>query len=289
MPTQYIDQGTAHFNNATCIIAHENHRVQDWLHGVRHAAPEKETRTSLASERLTEAERLRVLYTSITSGPDDGGAGITPKRGEWKEVESIFPLHDHAFNKDWIKRWSSSYVVNLEDQDQIRNRFGEKVSRSIPIVRSVWLTKFPQIAFYFTFLQTYLIFLVFPAAFGFAAWVLLGNFSSIYAVASCIWSVVFIEYWRKQETDLRIRWACSGVSAIQAKRTEFEPTRERRDPVTGETIKDFPKMTRLARQLLQIPFALLASLALGGLIAICFGIEIFISEVYSGPLKSVLV
>lgn len=61
------------------------------------------------------------------------------------------------------------------------------------------------------------------------------------------------------------------------------------DPVTGETIQVFPETKRLSRQLLQVPFAILATLALGTLIATCFGIEIFLSEIYNGPLKSVLV
>lgn len=38
-----------------------------------------------------------------------------------------------------------------------------------------------------------------------------------------------------------------------------------------------------------IPFAFLAFLALGMIIATCFGIEIFLSEIYSGPFKSVLI
>ncbi len=75
-----------------------------------------------------EAERLRIIYSMITNSREDGGAGITPKRGDWEEVESIFPLHDHAFNKKWMKSWSSSYLLELKDQDGIRNKFGEKVS-----------------------------------------------------------------------------------------------------------------------------------------------------------------
>lgn len=74
-------------------------RVKDWLHGVRVAAPDKETQRSLAGEPLTEAERLRIVWQLITLPESEGGAGITPKQGEWKLVESIFPLHDHEFNK----------------------------------------------------------------------------------------------------------------------------------------------------------------------------------------------
>ena len=79
------------------------------------------------------------------------------------------------------------------------------------------------------------------------------------------------------------------MSAISQKRKDFKHEKEVKDPVTGETIRVFPATTRLGRQFLQVPFALLASLALGTLIATCFGIEIFLSEVYNGPLKTVLV
>lgn len=74
-------------------------RVKDWLHGVRAAAPDKETQRSLDGEPLTEAERLRIVWQLIILPESEGGAGITPKQGEWKLVESIFPLHDREFNK----------------------------------------------------------------------------------------------------------------------------------------------------------------------------------------------
>lgn len=101
------------------------------MHGVRSAAPDKETRAALEAEPLYEAERLRIIYQLITNPTTEGGAGITPKEGEWKNVESIFALHDHAYNKDWIKKWTSSYFLTTEDLDDIRNRLGEKVSRVI--------------------------------------------------------------------------------------------------------------------------------------------------------------
>jgi hypothetical protein len=97
------------------------------MHGVRSAAPDKETRAALEAEPLYEAERLRIIYQLITNPTDEGGAGITPKEGEWENVKSIFALHDHAYNKDWIKKWTSSYFLKTEDLDDIRNRLGEKV------------------------------------------------------------------------------------------------------------------------------------------------------------------
>ena len=70
----------------------------------------------------------------ITRPREEGGAGITPKEGEWENVESIFPLHDVAFNKRWIKEWSMKTFLKIEDLDEIRNRFGEKVGASSRLI-----------------------------------------------------------------------------------------------------------------------------------------------------------
>lgn len=85
-------------------------RVKDWLHGVRASAPDKETQRSLEGEPLTEAERLRIVWQLITLPKSEGGAGITPKQGEWKLVESVFPLHDHKFNKVCILMLCAAYM-----------------------------------------------------------------------------------------------------------------------------------------------------------------------------------
>ncbi|KAI9676656.1 MAG: hypothetical protein M1829_002973 [Trizodia sp. TS-e1964] len=246
-------------------------RLKDWLYGLRPSAPAQETQESLALEPLTEAERLRVICSLITNPTSEGGAGITPKSGQWKCVESIFPLHDHTFNKIWIKQLSTSYTLRADDLTVIRDRFGEKVG------------------FYFAFLQSYFTFLIFPAAFGAAAYFLLDQYSSIYAIVNCLWCVTFVEYWKHQETDLSIRWGVHGVSKMETPRSGFKHESITRDPITGQDIKSFPIIKRIFRQLLQIPFAILASILLGSLIATCFGIEVFITEVYSGPFKSVLV
>lgn len=246
-------------------------RVRDWMHGVRAAAPEKEVKDSLEREALTEAERLRIIYQLMTNPKAEGGAGITPKKGQWENVENIFALHDHAYNKKWIKKWSTQYLLTSEDLDEIRNRLGEKI------------------AFYFAFTQSYFTFLTVPAVLGFAAWLFLGANSPFFAIAAGIWCIVFVEYWKHEEADLAVRWGVRGVSNIETTRNDFKHEKEISDPVTGETQYIFPPTKRLQRQLLQLPFVLLAITLLGTLIATAFGIEIFISEVYNGPFKSVLV
>ncbi|KAJ2985171.1 hypothetical protein NUW58_g5679 [Xylaria curta] len=245
-------------------------RLQDWLYGVRASAPEKDVTKAFENEPVTEAERLRLVYLLITKPKNDGGAGITPKSGQWKQVASIFPLHDHSFNSSWIKTWSTKYFLDEVDLDNIRNKFGESV------------------AFYFAFLQSYFAFQFAPAAFGFAAWLILGRYSALYAFANSLWSVVFFEWWKKKEVDLAVQWGVRNVSRIQHPRTRFQWDHEAKDPVTGELVKYYPPMKRFKTQLLQIPFAIACVLVLGALYIFCFGVEIFLTEVYDGPFKSYL-
>lgn len=221
------------------------YRVQDWLYGVRTSAPSKNLNAYFEDEPVVEAERLRLVYLLVTKPRAEGGAGVTPKLGQWKYVSSIFPLHNHAFNRNWLKQWSQKYVLDENDINEIRDKFGEKV------------------AFYFAFLQSYFQFLFFPAAFGFGAWVILGQFSVLYAIVNCLWCVVFFEYWKKKEVDLAVQWGVRGVSRIQHPRAEFQFDRQTQDPVTGEIIKIYSPFKRLQRQLLQLPFALACLLVLG--------------------------
>ncbi|CAJ2512348.1 Uu.00g053630.m01.CDS01 [Anthostomella pinea] len=245
-------------------------RVQDWLYGVRATSLEKDLDKAFESEPVSEAERLRTVYLLMTKPKNEGGAGITPKTGQWEQVVSIFPLHDHKFNSSWIKEWSTKYYLNDQDLNRIRNRFGERV------------------AFYFAFLQSYFAFLLFPASFGFAAWLILGRYSWTYAIVNSLWSVIFFEWWKKKEVDLAVQWGVRGVSRIQHPRTQFQWDHEAADPVTGEPTKVYSPIKRLQTQLLQVPFALACVSILGALYVFCFGIEIFISEVYNGPFKSYL-
>ncbi|RVD85297.1 uncharacterized protein DFL_003623 [Arthrobotrys flagrans] len=228
-------------------------RVRDWLHGIRPAAPEKETQRSLENEPFT-----------------DGGAGITPKQGEWNLVESIFALHDHDFNKKWLKDWSTKWIIGPEDLKVMRDRFGEKV------------------AFYFAFIQWYFIALTVPAAIGIFAYLFLPAYSSFFAICNCLWSVVFVEYWKRQEVDLAVQWGSRHCSTVQRKRAEFQFDSEASDPVTGEKIRYFPAHRRVLRQSVQVPFALFAASCLAAIIAGVFSIEIFLVEVYNGPLKMIL-
>ena len=103
------------------------YRVKDWLHGVRPAQPDRDAHNSTKDQALTDGERYRLIHHIITVSKEEGGAGITPKHGEWENVESVYPIHDPAFNKEWIKKWSTTSFLKAKDLDEIRDKLGEKV------------------------------------------------------------------------------------------------------------------------------------------------------------------
>jgi hypothetical protein len=69
----------------------------------------------------------------ITCPDEEGGADITPRYGEWKNVESVFPLHNHKTNQQWLNEWARKTFLNPQDLDHIRDGVGEKVRILLPL------------------------------------------------------------------------------------------------------------------------------------------------------------
>ncbi|KAF4962934.1 hypothetical protein FSARC_9007 [Fusarium sarcochroum] len=242
-------------------------RVKDWLYGItpNHPGGDKTTVVNGAYE----AEDILSAYHLVNWSKDLGGAGITPGTGKWENVKSIFPLHNPKVNQSLLKYLSRRFFLTPEDIDSIRDLHGSKV------------------AFYFAFIQTYLLFLTFPAITGVVAWLWLPRYSLAYGILTSVWCTVFLEYWKIQEVDLSLRWNVKGIHHVKVNRPQFKYEREYTDQA-GRKHYYFPRWKKVCRQLLQIPFLLFAFLALGITIIAVFAIEILISETYAGPYKDYL-
>ncbi|KAF7715478.1 Uncharacterized protein PECH_007093 [Penicillium ucsense] len=243
-------------------------RIKDWLFGISSTIPAGPGNTIAAAE--TPSEEIRSVYHAVTWSESMGGAGITPGFGKWKRVTASFPLHDQDACSELLSKWNRKGNLTMEDLDAIRALFGEKV------------------AFYFAFIHCYSLFLMFPAALGIFVWWFLGPYSIVNAVLLCAWCVVFVEFWKLREFDLSVRWKVDGVGQLKVNRAQYRWEKEVKDPVSGEVKHIFPAWKQIMRQFLLLPFASVASLALGTLIVATFASEVFISEVYNGPLKSYL-
>lgn len=101
-----------------------------------------------------------------------------------------------------------------------------------------------------------------------------------------VWSITFVEWWKRQELELSIRWDVKGVGALKVNRVQYTWEKEETDPITGEVKKIFPAHKRLARQILFLPFAAVSGLALSSVLVITFIIEAMISDVYGEALAS---
>lgn len=145
-----------------------------------------------------------------------------------------------------------------------------------------------QVAFYFAFIQTYVVFLAFPAITGLLAWQFLPAYSLTYSILTTVWCTVFLEHWKIRQLDLSIRWDVKGVGVVKVTRPQFRWERIIVDNA-GRRKHYFPKWKQVLRQLLQIPFMLVATLALGVIILGVFALEILISEAYNGPHKNIIV
>ncbi|KAK2751283.1 plasma membrane channel protein [Colletotrichum kahawae] len=242
-------------------------RVKDWLYGIVPDHPGGSNTTVV--DGAYEAEDILSVYHLVNWPKSLGGAGITPETGQWKNVKSIFPLHNEETNESLLKHLSKRLFLTMDDLDSIRDLWGSKV------------------AFYFAFIQTYLVFLSFPAITGVIAWMYLDKYSLTYAIATCVWCTVFLEYWKIQEVDLGIRWNVQGIGKVKVNRPQFKYDKIIIDE-TGQQKHYFPKWKQVTRQLLQIPFILFSAVALGTIIILVFAIEVLISEGYDGPYKNLM-
>ncbi|KAK9366695.1 calcium-activated chloride channel-domain-containing protein [Lipomyces kononenkoae] len=255
-------------SDAVVSFASYRSQIKDWLFGIRTSAPVVQDKLD---DNFSTAERLRLVYERLTNSQKDHGLGITPGQGDWVFVKSIFALHDPKFNVAWIERWSTKWVLDDDELDIIKNSFGEKI------------------ALYFAFLQYYFTRLLFPTVLGLLAFFFLPPYSPIFAIISCLWCCVFIESWKRREIELAVKWGVKGCSDLDTHRAAFKGESEREDPITGDLVRYYPPWKRVLKEFTAIPTALTAGLILIGIQAVVFVIEIFLSEIYDGPLKQYLV
>lgn len=57
--------------------------------------------------------------------------------------------------------------------------------------------------------------LIFPSVTGILAWLFLHKVSSLYAVSTTVWCIIFLEYWRMEEISLSLRWKVRGVGSLK--------------------------------------------------------------------------
>ncbi|KAI8870747.1 DUF590-domain-containing protein [Ramicandelaber brevisporus] len=265
----------------------------------------------------SDAERLRLVHRILTGPPSEECAGITPwspfdipaaapsNNGESNtavnasvsasavdpahavRIESIFPLHDKRFNRQWLKRWSTKWSISYLDIEAVRDHFGE------------------HIAMYFAFLQFYFVALAFPTLLGLVGYFFLGGaeYTMWFAMLLVIWSVVFTEGWARRQTQLAVLWGSttaeahsrdgnsnngasgSGVDIVglAERNPRFVADQMIADPITGEVVPYFSPIRRWLRRAVTLPILGGLALIVSGIVTVLFLFATFFEEYYSGP------
>lgn len=217
---------------------------------------------------------LTLPSTPVTSdGITRRGAGLRIKSTEFPHLVDMTPLHDPAYNKAWLQRWSSSksvLAINVTDLDGIRTHFGE------------------HIAFYFGFLLYYFQSLASVAAIGGAFWIMRAPYHPLYSLALVLWACFFVESWRIKERKLAVRWGCLGCGDVESRRIGFKAHRRELDKVTGEETEVFEWWRRELRVACSIPAVAFFASLLAGVLTTMFVTEVFVARLYDGAGKSLV-
>ncbi|GMM32692.1 Ist2 protein [Saccharomycopsis crataegensis] len=249
----------------------KNSEINDYLYGINNDLFDEDF-------EIDEADRLRIIYSYLVNDKDHGGLGIKPRIGQWDFVGSIQPIHDVAANKALIAKWIKTFKIEDNDIETIKNQYGSKI------------------ALYFVFLDTYLKWLIFPAIVGLANFIFFDKqkFSLPYTFLNLIWSIFFIQAWYNKEKNYSLKWNNRNVdssSVSQVSNLDFKPSTTVVNYASFGNLKNFkyyPSYKRYLKKVTFVPIIILFAAILITWQLICFFVEIFITELYDGPLKSIL-
>jgi anoctamin-10 len=88
---------------------------------------------------LTPANRVRLVYSYVTSHPEEGGLDIAPLSAQWTRVQSILALHDPSFDSRWIKsltrgiRGGSVQLDKVKDHASLSSLFTSSLLHALII------------------------------------------------------------------------------------------------------------------------------------------------------------
>ncbi|XP_057828563.2 anoctamin-like protein Os01g0706700 isoform X2 [Cryptomeria japonica] len=118
-------------------------------------------------------------------------------------VKEVFPLHDENQRNELLQKWAYNWMdLTSQPIDAIYSYFGAKV------------------ATYFSFLGMYTKWILFPSVLGiffhsvnFGSWRVV--VLSIFFMIVILWSVLFLQFWRRKNAKLLLRWNTSHSGNVE--------------------------------------------------------------------------
>jgi anoctamin-10/anoctamin-7 len=184
------------------------------------------------------ADRLKLTLSILEGDIVAGGAGLsinTLVKDPAAALRACFPLHQPRLRERLSRQWLRIQSVFSPPLREIRDYMGEKV------------------AFYFSYLSHYNVWLMLPALIGVVFFMMQLSEGTvdikavpIFSMFITLWSSLFLESWRRQEAKLRAQWGM--VNFVQRERTRAEFVGAvTRSPIDGTVIRDFSLLRKTLR------------------------------------------
>lgn len=224
----------------------------------------------ITSKDDTPADRPRLIYSYLSNPEAAGGCAITPGKGEWKFVSSITPIEGYLSDDTFLEKTKKSVLSASLGSNALKKQYGT------------------QIAFYFEFLKFYIVSLAVLAVLGLVATFRSKNYSLTYSFVNLIWGTSFYVLWKRKERYLANFWGVQNSHKIDEYNAELTTLNKDFEKRSSYKHRDRHDGVRFVKQLTFAPVALVFTGVLVTFQLLCFIIEIFLTEIYDGPGKSLL-
>lgn len=211
------------------------------------------------------ADRSLLIYGYLTESKQTNGLGITTDKSSI--VESIMPISGYLADASIAARTKKSVFAASLKTTGIQKIYGT------------------GIALYFEFLKHYIGYLVLLSIMGTIAYVKSKQYSMAYTYINLVGGVLFILSWKRRERYLASTWGVQNSHKLVQNNAELAALNKNFEVKSTYKHLERKDGSRFIKQWAFVPVALAFVAVLFTFQMTCFALEIFMSEIYDGPLK----
>ena len=202
-----------------------------------------------SAEMFRSSERQQIIDHVVRSKQTEGGAGLDDQFASI--VVDRFPLHMYArllALQPWLAYWQMGSSAQSLPRRLLLGLFAQPLEAIAAYYGE-------QVAFYFAFLGFYSLWLCIPTLLGLALFLSQLSHTSLdsplvpfFSLLMALWSSFFIEYWRRRQSVLAVRFGVWQLDANDEETTRPEYVGQlQRHEVTGELQRVYPTSARVKK------------------------------------------
>lgn len=211
------------------------------------------------------ADRSLLIYGYLTESKQTNGLGITTDKTSI--VETIMAISSYLSDASLVARSKKSVFAASLLTSGIKNVYGT------------------GIALYFEFLKHYIGYLFLLSIMGTIAFIKSKQYSMSYTFVNLVGGILFILSWKRRERYLASTWGVQNSHKLVQHNAELAALNKNFEVKSTYKHLERKDGSRFIKQWAFVPVALAFVAILFTFQMLCFALEIFMSEIYDGPLK----